>query len=105
LTTRSRARVAIAVDQQAWGQARVANELRQRGIEVAPFGVRNIWLRHDLATMKHRLEPHEARMAQEGGVLTEAQLVSLEKARADKEAYGEFESEHPGYCVAHDPAP
>ena len=35
-------------------------------------------------------------------MLTEAQLVALEKAKADKEAHGEFESEHPGYCVAQD---
>jgi hypothetical protein len=33
-------------------------------------------------------------------VLTESQLVALEKAKADKEAHGEFESEHPGYCLA-----
>jgi hypothetical protein len=29
-------------------------------------------------------------------VLTEAQLVALEKAKTEKEAHGEFESEHPG---------
>jgi hypothetical protein len=32
-------------------------------------------------------------------VLTEAQIAALEKARADGEAHGEFESECPGYCV------
>jgi hypothetical protein len=33
-------------------------------------------------------------------VLTESQLAALEKARLDKEAHGEFDSEHPGYCLA-----
>jgi hypothetical protein len=35
-------------------------------------------------------------------VLTEAQMAALEKAKAEKEAHGEFESEHPGYCGAQD---
>jgi hypothetical protein len=42
-------------------------------------------------------------MAQERLILTEAQLAALEKAKTEKEAHGDFESEHPGYlrCPGH----
>jgi hypothetical protein len=33
-------------------------------------------------------------------LLPSAQLVALEKAKTEKEAHGEFESEHPGYFGA-----
>jgi len=94
--------LAIALENPALGQLRVSNTLKQDGIFVSPGGVRSIWLRHGLETFKKRLKILEEKAAAENLVLTESQLQAMEKAKEQREAHGEIETEHPGYLGAQD---
>lgn len=94
--------VEMATDEPAFGQQRVSNELRKEGLFISPVGVRSVWMRHDLETFKKRLKALEAKIAQEGTILTEGQLRALEKAKEEKTAEGEIETAHPGYLGAQD---
>lgn len=90
------------IENPAYGQLRVSNELRKRGIFVSPSGVRCTWLRHDLASFKQRLKALEKKSAEENMILTESQLASLERKKDDDLACGEIETAHPGYLGSQD---
>jgi hypothetical protein len=58
----------FALEQLAFGQVRVSNELRKRGIFVSPSGVRSAWMRRDLESFKKRLLAVERYVAETGYV-------------------------------------
>jgi transposase InsO family protein len=94
--------VEVALEKPAYGQVRAANELHKRGLGISPAGVRCVWMRHDLETFVKRLKALQAKAAQENFILTEDQVRALERAREEKEAHGEIETEHPGYLGSQD---
>ena len=94
--------IKMAFDYPALGQFRVSNELRKQGVFISAGGVRSVWQRHDLEIFDKRLKALEARVAQEGLILTEAQVIAMERKKEKREAHGEIETEHPGYLGSQD---
>lgn len=94
--------IEYAIEFPAHGQQRASNELRKKGISISASGVRSIWLRNGLANFKARLKALEEKVAKEGIILTEAQVVALEKKKEEEEIFGEIETAHPGYLGSQD---
>ena len=93
---------AYATEQPAHGQVRASNELRKQGVFISPGGVRCVWIRHNPARFRDRLNALEEKAAQENLILTEAQVQALERKKQDDEATGEIETAHPGCLGSQD---
>lgn len=94
--------VDYAIEHAEHGQARASNELRKRGVSVSPAGIRCVWLRHDLETFQKRLKALEAKVAQDGIILTDSQVAALERKKEEQQSAGEIETHHPGYLGSQD---
>lgn len=93
----------ISYEKPAYGQVRASNELRKEGVLVSAGGVRSIWLRHNVETIKKRLKVLEEKAAKEGILYTEEQLVALERAQQEKNiSIDEIDTQHPGYLLSQD---
>ncbi|WP_316675393.1 IS481 family transposase [uncultured Tolumonas sp.] len=100
--TTEQAVINYAIEYPAHGQQRTSNELRKQGIFISGSGVRSVWLRHDLENFKKRLKALEHKVAQDGILLSDAQIAALERKQQDDEVCGEIETMHPGYLGSQD---
>src|SRR6218665_19802 len=87
--------VKMAMEYPSYGQLRVSNELKRKGINVSAGGVWSIWLRHELNTFQKRLQAIEVKVKQDRITLTTEQKTALEEAK--KQSHQETETDHPGY--------
>ena len=58
--------------------------------------VRSVWLRYQQETLKKRFPDFEAKVAQEGLILTESQFVTMEKNKKEDKPKGQIEIEYFG---------
>gem|GEM_PF-2506454 len=86
--------ITYVVEHPVYGQVCVSHELCKRGLFVSS-GIRSIWLRNDLADFKQRLKAMEQQVNEKGIILTDAQIVALEKKRYADEVSVEIETACP----------
>lgn len=92
----------FAHNKPTYGQLRVSNELKKINLSISPGGVRSVWLRHKLQTVKLRLEKLSEWSRDKNNILNDSQIEALELAKKEKEAHGEIETHFPGYLLGQD---
>lgn len=90
-----------ALDFPTHGCQRVANDLRLQGTVISSGGVRGVWQRHDLETRHKRLMRLEVESRKDDFVLSEKQIVLLEKHSVEFRCR-HVESSRPGELLNQD---
>jgi hypothetical protein len=62
--------VALAIEQPAWGQVRVSEALKRRGLSISPAGVRWVWQRHSARRAKRAAPPRSEQKAERAELIT-----------------------------------
>ena len=73
--------LALAIAWPTWGPARIASQLLQQSVVIAPSTVHRLLHRNQLGTRRERLAVLEHRSARQAGLLTERTRESLLRAR------------------------
>ena len=93
--------VDMSLKHPAFGQQRIADQLRLEGISVCPTSVRNVWIKENMETRYKRLLLLEEKHLEKGIKLTEQQIRMIEKANpCFKERH--VESHYPGQLLSQD---
>lgn len=91
----------LSLENPAFGQQKIADQLALEGISICATTVRNVWIKEGVETKYKRLLKLEESLADQEFQLTEAQIRLLEKANPEfRERH--VDSFYPGYLLCQD---
>ncbi len=91
----------LSLQNPAYGQQKIADQLALDGVTVCATTVRNVWIKADMATKYKRLLKLEDSLVDSDFKLTETQIRLLEKSNPEfRERH--VENHYPGYLLCQD---
>lgn len=77
--------IELAFQHPTRGQDRIARDVNGLGLHVSASGVRYVWQRHNLETLKKRVAHIESRLGKRESAWSEEQLIARDRVRTEKE--------------------